>query len=377
MRISTNTLYDQSNTVLTNKQGAINKLSQQVNAQQKVLLPSDDPLAAARALDLSQTQALNSQFSINRNNANSSLATVSSSLTGITDMMSKIKSNVIQAGNAAFSNDERANMATELRGNLREMLGFANATDGLGNFVFAGFKGTTQPFTFDEGGHIVYNGDQGAQTLQVDSTRNMEVSVSGQAIFQGNGQDTFKMMQSLITLLAIPTTEEANKADDLAARSFEFPPGSGARPIADFMDAEAALKAARPTDENYLTLMAQADNAKLLADKANAARTPIPGSQAALTRSLGTFGSSIDKQMSNIEAATASVGARQNELDNREAQGKVLNEQYTQTTNDLLGRNGTDVTDLISQLGLQSQYLQAAQKVFVNTSNLSLLNYLK
>jgi flagellar hook-associated protein 3 FlgL len=302
---------------------------------------------------------------------------VSASLTGITDMMAKIKSNVIQAGNAAFSNDERANMAAELQGNLREMLGFANATDGLGNYVFSGFKGTTQPFTFDDTGHILYNGDQGAQSLQVDSTRSMEVSVSGQSIFQGNGQDTFKMMQNLITLLAVPTSEAANKADEAAANSFEFPAGSGKYPIAEYKAAQETLNAAKPTDENYGTLMTLAGNAKLVADKADAARTPIPGSQSALTRTLGTFGSSIDKQMSNIEAATASVGARQNELDNLEAQGKVLNEQYTQTANDLLGRNGTDVTELISQLGLQSQYLQAAQKVYVNTSNLSLLNYLK
>jgi|SRR5450830_9018 len=377
MRISTNMIYQLSNNDLTSMQGSILKLNQQINAGQTVLLPSDDPIAAARALDLAQTQALNKQFATNRNNANSSLATVSNALSSVTDMMSKLKSDIIEAGDASFSNAERANMATELKGNLNEMLGFANSTDGLGNYVFGGYKSGSAPFSFDDSGNIVYNGDQGAQTLQVDATRQMEVSVSGQSVFQGNGVDTFKMMQNMITLLSVPTTEAANNADTQAANTFEYPAGSGQFPIQAYKTAQAALDAAQPTDPNYASLLTQAANAKLLSDKADAARTPIAGSQAALTRSLNSFQASITSQMSNIEAATASVGARQNELDNLDAQGKVLDQQYTQTTNDLLGRNLSDTTALVSQLALQQQYLQAAQKVFVSTTSLTLLNYLK
>ena len=377
MRISTNQLYQLSNNDLTSMQGSIVKLTQKVDAQQKVLVPSDDPVAAARALDLSQTQSLNTQFVTNRNNAKSSLATVGSSLDSVTQLLTKVKADVVQAGNASFSNAERANMAAELKGNLNELLGLANATDGLGNYVFAGYKSTTQPFSYDSMGNIVYNGDQGTQSLQVDATRQMEVSVSGQAVFQGNGQDTFKTMQDLITLLSVPTSESANSADTVAAATFEYPPGSGRFPIAEYKDAQAELDAADPNDENYSDLMTRTANAKLLADEADAARTPIPGSQAALSRSLSALGNSLGLQMGNVESATASVGARQNELDNLDAQGQVLNQQYLQTTNNLLGRNGTDVTEVISQLSQQTQYLQAAQKVFVSTSNLSLLNYLR
>ena len=50
MRISTQMLYQSSNNDLTSMQSQILKLTQQVTAQQKVLLPSDDPVAAARAL---------------------------------------------------------------------------------------------------------------------------------------------------------------------------------------------------------------------------------------------------------------------------------------------------------------------------------------
>ncbi len=377
MRISTSMLYQLSNTELTSMQGSILKLNQQVTQQQTVLLPSDDAVAAARALDLSQTQGLNDQYKINRNNADSSLSQVNAALTNVTAMLTKIKSNITQAGNAAFSNSERANMATELKGNLKEMLGFANATDALGNYLFSGFKATTQPFDYDSMGNIVYNGDQGQQSLQVDSTRNMEISVSGQAVFQGAGQDTFKNMQDLITLLQVPVTEAANNADTQAANTYEYPAGSGQFPIQAYKTAQAAVDAASPTDPNYGTMLTQAANAKLASDKADAARTPIPGSQAALTRGLNKLGGAIDLQMNSVGAATASVGARQSEIDNLNATGDVLKEQYTQSVNDLLGRNPSDLAANISALSLQQTYLQAAQKSFVTTSSLTLLNYLK
>ena len=91
MRISTNQLYQLSNNDLTSMQGSIVKLTQKVDAQQKVLVPSDDPVAAARALDLSQTQSLNTQFVTNRNNAKSSLATVGSSLDSVTQLLTNAK----------------------------------------------------------------------------------------------------------------------------------------------------------------------------------------------------------------------------------------------------------------------------------------------
>jgi flagellar hook-associated protein 3 FlgL len=112
-------------------------------------------------------------------------------------------------------------------------------------------------------------------------------------------------------------------------------------------------------------------------DAADAARTPVVGSQAALTRQLAQFGTQFDAMINNVGTATASVGARQNELDSLDAAGLVKNENYTATINNLLGRNTSDVSELISDLTLKQTYLAAAQKVFVSTSSLTLLNYLK
>lgn len=378
MRISTSMLYQLSNTELTSMQASILKLNQQSTANQKVLNPSDDPVASARALDLTQTQGLNDQYAINRKNANSSLDQVNGVLGSVNDMLTKMKSDGIAAGNATYTNSERINLASELQGNLKEMLGFANSADGQGNYLFAGFKSTTQPFSTDPTtGNVVYNGDQGSLSLQVDSSRQMDISASGQSIFQANGQDVFQTMQSMISLLQVPVTEAANKADNDAANAYVYPAGSGQTPILAYTNAQKALDAASPTDPNYGTLLTTAANAKLTSDAANAARTPLPGSQAALTRGLNKIGVAIDKQIDNVGTVSASVGARQKELDNLDNAGLVKAQSYTQTANDLLGRNPSDLADTISALSLQQTYLQAAQKSFVTTSSLTLLNYLK
>lgn len=377
MRISTQMIYQSSNNDLTNMQSQFLKLSQQVTAQQRVLLPSDDPVAAARALDMKQTSDLNDQYKVNRQNANSSLASVQGNLDSLTDMLTKLKSNVITAGNASYSNAERINMASEVKGNLAEVLGYANAQDGQGNYVFAGFKSTTQPFTLDGTGGVVYNGDQGAMTLQVDSTRQMDVSASGQSIFQGNGQDIFKTMNNFINVLSVPVTEAANNADETAANNFVYPAGSGQTPIAAYKTSLAQLDALSPNDPTYQAVFTATAALKLQSDAADAARTPVVGSQAALTRNLAAFNTQIDSLLGNVTTAKASIGARQNELTNLDAAGEVNKENYSQTLNNLLGRNPSDVNQLISDYTLTQAYLSAAQKVFVTTSGLSLLNYLK
>ncbi|EIJ47231.1 flagellar hook-filament junction protein [Herbaspirillum sp. GW103] len=377
MRISTQMLYQSSNNDLTSMQGQILKLTQQVTAQQKVLLPSDDPVAAARALDMTQTSALNDQYKTNRQNANSALSTVQGTLDSLTNMLTKLKSNVITAGNASYSNAERINMASEIKGNLNEVLGYANAQDGQGNYIFAGFKSTTQPFTLDGTGGVVYNGDQGAMTLQVDSTRQMDISASGQTVFQGNGQDIFKTMTNMINVLSVPVTEAANTADETAANNFEYPSGSGQTPIAAYKTAQSELDALKPDDPTYQAKFTETAALKLQADAADAARTPVAGSQAALSRNLAKFNTQIDSIASSVSTVKASIGARQNELDNLDAAGEVNKENYTQTINNLLGRNLSDTSELISDLTLKQTYLSAAQKVFVTTSGLTLLNYLK
>lgn len=368
MRVSTNMMFNVGTSQMTTMQSQLFKLTQQVSAQQKVLVPSDDPVGSSRALDLSQSQELNKQYGKTRQSATTALAQIDSKVTQTTNLLSDVRAMVIAAANGSYSNEERKNQSEELKGRLQELIGFANEQDGLGNFLFSGFKYKTEPFVPDQYGNIVYQGDQGIRTLQVDSTRQMGIALPGSDIFQGNGQDAFKTLQELITALATPATEAANKAD--AANSDAMPESIA------YKAAKELLANTDPFDPAYATLRQDANDKEQAFNIAEAKRTPVTGSLKDLYNKLGVAGSRLDSLIDNAGKVSSDIGARMKEIDTLDSVGTLRDTIYTKEANDLLGRNPEDWADSISRMTLQKTYLEAAQKIFMSTANLTLLNYM-
>ena len=205
MRISTQTLFDSGAARIGDLQSSLYKTQQQLATGRRVLTPSDDPIAAARALEVTQSQSLNTQYGTNRGYAKDSLAMVDSTLSSVTELLQNVKTTAISAGNGTLDDSARASIATALQGSLDQLMGLANTTDAQGNYLFSGFQTTTRPFTQTATG-VQYQGDQGQRLIQVDASRQMAVSSQGQAVFQGGGQDMFKTLRDLITQLNTPGT---------------------------------------------------------------------------------------------------------------------------------------------------------------------------
>jgi flagellar hook-associated protein 3 FlgL len=154
---------------------------------------------------------MNAQFATNRIAAKASLNQLDGTLAGVSDIIENAKSLVISAGNATLNDQQRGFIATELRGSLDDLLGLANAKDGAGIYLFSGYQTTTQPFAKTITG-VIYSGDQGERMSQVGSTRQMAVSETGHSVFQGGGQDIFKTISDLISLLESPISSSASVA---------------------------------------------------------------------------------------------------------------------------------------------------------------------
>lgn len=206
MRISTQTLFENGGARISDLQTGLARTQQQIASGRRILTPADDPIAAARALELTQSQSINTQHGDNRKYAKSALSTVEGTLSNVTELLQNVRATVISADNGLFSDADRSAIATELRGRFDALLGLANSRDGMGDYMFSGFQTTTPPFSKDASNVVTYEGDQGQRLLQVDATRQMAVSNPGQAIFQGGGQDIFKTLNDLIDLLDTPGT---------------------------------------------------------------------------------------------------------------------------------------------------------------------------
>ncbi|MDO9219677.1 MAG: flagellar hook-associated protein FlgL [Thiobacillus sp.] len=221
MRISTQLLFETGANRIGDLQNRLQKTQEQIASGRRILTPSDDPVAATRALDVTQTQSINNQYAVNRQHAKNTLGQVEGTLTGVTSLMQDVKSTIIAAGNGTLSDTERGFMASELNGRLEQLLGFANSRDATGNYLFSGFQSNTAAFAQTvppAAPGVVYNGDSGVQKLQVDATRQMAVNTPGSTVFQGGGQggaaDIFQTITDLVALLNVPGT--ANLTTGLA-----------------------------------------------------------------------------------------------------------------------------------------------------------------
>jgi flagellar hook-associated protein 3 FlgL len=182
MRISTNTIYDAGLSRMTDSQAKLMKVQQQVAAGKRILSPSDDPVGAARVLNLTQSQEINAQYAANRQNVKNSLSHEESVLQTTTSLIQDVKTLIIQAGNPTYDSTQLKFIAVDLQTRFDELVGIANTRDGMGNYLFAGHQVTTRPYTLTQEG-AQFNGDQGRTIMQVDSARQMAISDSGDQIF--------------------------------------------------------------------------------------------------------------------------------------------------------------------------------------------------
>lgn len=193
MRISTSMIYDLGVNRLQQQSSDLITLQQQIAAGRRILAPSDDPIASARVLEVSQSISLNKQYDTNMGSVTSALGLADITLNSVGNLIQDVRTMAVNAGNGSFTDQERASLAAELRGLYQDLLGLANSTDGNGQHLFSGYKGNATPFTETTPGNVVYSGDQGQRLIQISTSRQIAVSDSGADIFlKGmNGNGTF------------------------------------------------------------------------------------------------------------------------------------------------------------------------------------------
>lgn len=191
MRVSTGMIYDSGLASIQNRTSSLLRTQQQLSSGRRILAPSDDPVAAARALEVTQSMAANKAQAETRNNLKSAAGIADAQLQSATDLLQRVRELTVQAGDAALSVQDRRSIALELRQRFEELVGIANAKDGLGNSLFGGFQVGNNPFAGSVEDGVRYLGDDGLRALQVSNSRLLGASQSGNDIFMrvpnGNG----------------------------------------------------------------------------------------------------------------------------------------------------------------------------------------------
>ena len=408
MRISTQTLYAQSMRSLNQQQAELSHVGQQIASGQRVMRPSDDPQAASRAVQVSQAQAITSQYTDSRVSARNALSMEESVLNSVGDAVSSAKTLMLEAANGTLTNADRASIASQLQGIYQTVLGQANATDGNGRYLFGGYQDKSVPFVMS-GGAVTYtvtdpNQDTSRQQ-QIDASRLMDVSDTGSTVFQGTRGATGFMAVAesgntgSVTFKGRPDVIDSSDPNFGTPFKVAFSVTGGVATYEIQDSSGTALQAAQPYQSGQaiqygglsLTLSGTPANGDAIdVDQAQNLNTDLfktfekalailkqpadtPAQQAALQNTLGNAMTEFDGSLDNVLMVRASVGSRLNELDvvDKVASNRQLN--YAQTKSDLVG---LDYNTAISEYSLRSVGLQAAQNAFVSMKQMNLFDLL-
>jgi flagellar hook-associated protein 3 FlgL len=409
MRISTSSIFAAGASQLSTLQAQMVKTQLQMSSSTKVLTAADDPIAAARALEVTQSQSINTQFLTNRQNARSSLSQVDTVLQSTVDLVTSMQSLAIKAGNAALSQADRASLATELSGQMDDLLGLANSSDGAGNYLFSGYKSTTAPFTQTATG-AQYNGDQGQRVLQVGTSRQVPISASGSSVFENNatGNGTFTTVAGAanagsgiiapgvvanatqltghtyslaFAVSGTPAVTTYTVTDTTTNTVVPPPPAVAAQPYTSgqpiaFDGVSFDIKGDPADGDTFSVAPSQKQSLfSTVTDLIATLRAPSTGAagQASLTNGLNTAIQNLSNAMDNVLSVQAAGGSSLKELDNLDSAGSAMDVQYEATLTDL---TGLDYNKAASDLVQQQTTLQAAQQSFAMLSKMSLFNYI-
>jgi flagellar hook-associated protein 3 FlgL len=435
MRISTNMIYELGSATLSRQQLEQVKLQQHIASGRRVLTPSDDPVAAASALEVAQARGLNDQYHTNAGVARDQLALEESALADATSLLQDAKTLAVYAGNPTLTNTDKKALAAELEGHYRQLLAIANRTDGNGQYLFSGYQGATRPFGESAPGSVAYAGDSGSRSVQISASRVLQVSDAGDAVFRAirSGNGTFVAAPGATntgsgvigpgTVTDVLAWNAAANGKDFTIR---FHVDNGVTPpvttydIVDNVNNVSLTTGAAPAAGPYLrtyvpggtiSLARQAPpdtNPAAFDFGASVTIDGVPASGDAFTVQAsadqdvfttlhglittlknGTSGSdasaavyqnALNAAMSNIDNAhdhvlgiRAQVGARLKEVDTAQSTSEDLSLAYSQSLSRL---QDLDYAKALSELAQRQTYFEAAQKSFLTVTSLDLFKLL-
>ena len=405
MRISSNLFFQTGLNSINAQQSDLMHLYKQVGSGKRMVTPSDDPLAAAQAINVSQTLAMSERYADNREVATRDLGIQDNVLRSVTLQLQEVKTRLVEAGNGSWSDADRATMAEVLERARDSLLNLANSTDGNGQYLFSGALGDRPAFGADGS----YQGNAHTRSIQVDQTREMVSADIGKLIFSravpgttghivvpGLGNSTAVGGASVTVIdtegsavgkqVEIEITGPQSydvRIGSTTIQGLAYDPDQGVL-LGDDFGVEFRLPGQAEQGDRYTLVSLESSEASeglnlftTLNDLVQALRAPVHQADDSALASV-QFRNMLDSAMQrvdviydNVLSVRSSTGARMSELGMLDESGaaRILDYKYQ-----LSQLEDLDYFSAITQLSLRSTALEAASAAFQKIQNISLFN---
>lgn len=406
MRVSTNQFQQVAINSMSDQQAKLSKVQQQVATGQRIVKPSDDPVAASKIVKMSDVISNVEQFQHNISTARAKLSLEEGVLANVVDVFHRLRELTIQANNDSQTSETRGFIAEEMSQLLDEVVGLANSTDSNGEYVFSGNKGRSKPFTEKSEGGFDYHGDDGQRFISIGPRRQIAVNDSGSDVFReirdGNGKfNVFESPDNKGDGIIDPGTATADYNGSTYAIVFDkrtsidpnepitysvvddkgnviVPPGqkysedstiefNGVQTFIRGTPAAGDYFVVRPSFHQDVFTTVQQYIAELRHGQGTDA------AHAMLHNHTNQFLNGLDQALGRTLEVRANIGARLNAMDSQESINDALRLQMKEILSDV---QDLDYGEAVSRLNLKLSGLEASQKAFTRVQGISLFNYL-
>ncbi|WP_027799292.1 flagellar hook-associated protein FlgL [Paraburkholderia dilworthii] len=406
MRISSTQYFTMNVATMSDQQAQLSQLYAQISSGVSLSTPSDNPLGAAQAVQLSSTATSLAQYTSNQNTALASLQLEDTTLGSVSSVLENIHMQVLRAGDGALNNGDRGSIATELQSLRNQLMTLANATDPQGNYLFAGFQSAAQPYTTNSAGVVTYSGDTGTPAVQITDSHVVQTGDNGISIFgsvapigtsavpAATAGNTGTGVISTVSLTnpADPTNTNTYSINFTSSTTYtvsQTDPATGtvttsgpqaftAGTAITLGGQSVSISGAPNAGDSFSVTPATQGSMDVFANLSQLITTlqsPISGgaSTASFQSALTTSMTQLENTMNNVTTAQATVGGREQEV---KALQTVTQANTLQTASNLSDLTQTDLVKTVGKYTLAQNALQAAQQAFVKIQNMSLFQYL-
>ena len=401
IRISTYMMYQNGERAINTSQSQLLATELQMSTGKQINSPSDNPVGAANVASLNGTVSQLSQFKSNQTEAQLQLNLADSTMSNFVNLVQEAQQRLVQAGDGSYSDSQRAALAQGLQGDLNQMIGLANTSDGQGGYLFAGSQQSAAPFS-QTGNTVTYGGDSTLQSIQVSQNRLLQTKFSGDDLFQkirpGNGSfvtaansgntgtgvidagsvtnpaaltgHTYTISFGVSGSTTTYQVQDTTTNTSVASGNYTAPT------TLSFAGQQVTISGAPAAGDTFTVAPAQYQSIfTTVANAIAALQQPAqaPAANAQLQTALGSALSSASQALDHLTLKQAQIGDQLQQLNSY----STLNDDRTlQATSALSSIQDVDYAKAASELAQQQTIFQAALQSYSSVSKLSLFNYL-
>jgi len=183
MKVSTSQIFERAMTQMSSQQAKVADIQTQLATGKQIVRPSDDPEKAGLIQRLTTAYNRQETYQNNLNAISARLGAEEAALSGTERIIQRVRELAVQANNGSLSPENRQIIATEVGALRNEMLSLANSADASGNYIFAGAKTNTAPFSEGSYGATVYQGDTRQMMINVSEQRQLTLNRPGSEVY--------------------------------------------------------------------------------------------------------------------------------------------------------------------------------------------------